>query len=138
MYNTRFVSTHIGDIYYPKRYLKKEGNRVDKQHSQCSPCPVELTVNMIGGKYKLVILYQLAIHEVRRFNELRRELPNITPRTLTRQLRELESDGLINRQVYSEIPPKVEYSLSETGKSLNSILLQIENWGLKHITNNPK
>ncbi|WP_412056158.1 winged helix-turn-helix transcriptional regulator [Bacillus inaquosorum] len=111
---------------------------MDKQHSQCSPCPVELTVNMIGGKYKLVILYQLAIHEVRRFNELRRELPNITPRTLTRQLRELESDGLINRQVYPQIPPKVEYSLSETGKSLNSILLQIENWGLKHITNNPK
>lgn len=111
---------------------------MDKQHSQCSPCPVEFTVNMIGGKYKLVILYQLATHEVRRFNELRRELPNITPRTLTRQLRELESDGLINRQVYPEIPPKVEYSLSETGKSLNSILLQIENWGLKHIVNNPK
>ncbi|MBG9930899.1 hypothetical protein ABD94_07900 [Bacillus aryabhattai] len=93
---------------------------------------------MVGGKYKLVILYQLATHEVRRFNELRRELPNITPRTLTRQLRELESDGLINRQVYPEIPPKVEYSLSETGKSLNSILLQIENWGLKHIVNKPK
>ncbi|MDN3233331.1 helix-turn-helix domain-containing protein [Priestia megaterium] len=135
MYNTKFVSTHIGDIYYPKRYLKKEGNRVDKQHSQC---PVEFTVNMVGGKYKLVILYQLAIHEVRRFNELRRELSTITPRTLTRQLRELESDGLINRQVYPEIPPKVEYSLSETGKSLYSILLQIENWGLNHISNNPK
>lgn len=138
MYNIQFVSTHIRDIYYPKRYFKKEGNRVDKQHSQCSPCPVEFTINMVGGKYKLVILYQLAIHEVRRFNELRRELSTITPRTLTRQLRELERDGLINRRVYSEIPPKVEYSLSETGKSLYSILLQIENWGLNHITNNPK
>ncbi|MDQ0256395.1 DNA-binding HxlR family transcriptional regulator [Evansella vedderi] len=108
---------------------------MDKQHSQC---PVEFTVNMVGGKYKLVILYQLAIHGVRRFNELRRELSNITPRTLTRQLRELESDGLINRQVYSEIPPKVEYSLSETGKSLYSLLLQFEKWGLNYMANNPK
>jgi DNA-binding HxlR family transcriptional regulator len=108
---------------------------VDKQHSQCSPCPVELTVNLIGGKYKLVILHHLSIHGVRRFNELRRQFPNITQRTLTRQLRELESDGLINRKVYSEIPPKVEYSLSETGKSLHSILLQIESWGLNYIAN---
>lgn len=108
---------------------------MNKQDSQC---PVEFTVNMVGGKYKLVILYQLAIHEVRRFNELRRELSTVTPRTLTRQLRELESDGLINRQVYPEIPPKVEYSLSETGKSLYSILLQIENWGLNHLADNLK
>jgi DNA-binding HxlR family transcriptional regulator len=93
---------------------------------------------MVGGKYKLVILHQLSIHGVRRFNELLRHFPKITQRTLTRQLRELESDGLINRQVYSEIPPKVEYSLSETGKSLHSILLQIENWGLNYIANNPK
>jgi DNA-binding HxlR family transcriptional regulator len=93
---------------------------------------------MVGGKYKLVILHKLSIHGVRRFNELRKDFPNITQRTLTRQLRELESDGLINRQVYSEIPPKVEYSLSETGKSLHSILLQIENWGLNYIANNPK
>jgi DNA-binding HxlR family transcriptional regulator len=110
---------------------------VNKKHSQSSICPVEFTVNMVGGKYKLNILYQLAIHDVMRFNELRRELSNITPRTLTRQLRELESDGLINRQVYPEIPPKVEYSISETGKSLSSILLQIEKWGLNHLANNP-
>ncbi|WP_052769862.1 helix-turn-helix domain-containing protein [Paenibacillus sp. IHB B 3415] len=75
---------------------------------------------MIGGKYKLLILHKLSLLGVRRFNELRKEFPNITQRTLTRQLRELENDGLINRQVYSEIPPKVEYSLSETGKSLHS------------------
>ncbi|WP_372661197.1 winged helix-turn-helix transcriptional regulator [Cohnella sp.] len=111
---------------------------MDKQHSQCSQCPVEFTVNMVGGKYKLLILHQLSIHKVMRFNELRRQFPDITQRTLTRQLRELESDGLINRQVYSEIPPKVEYSLSETGESLYPILLQIENWGLNYIANNPK
>lgn len=91
---------------------------------------------MVGGKYKLIILYQLATNEVKRFNELRRELSNITPRTLTRQLRELESDGLIIRNVYPEVPPKVEYSLSETGKSLHTILLQIENWGLSYMAEN--
>lgn len=80
-------------------------------------CPVEVTVKLIGGKWKLVILHQLATLGVKRFNELRRIFPDITQRTLTRQLRELEEDGLVNRKVYSEIPPKVEYSLSETGKA---------------------
>ncbi|USB35070.1 helix-turn-helix domain-containing protein [Paenibacillus sp. YPG26] len=88
---------------------------------------------MVGGKYKLVILHKLSMYGVMRFNELMREFPNITQRTLTRQLRELESDGLINRQVYSEVPPKVEYSLSETGKSLYPILLPIEQWGLDYM-----
>lgn len=111
---------------------------MDNQDSHCSQCPVEFTVNMIGGKYKLLILHKLSLLGVRRFNELRKEFPNITQRTLTRQLRELENDGLINRQVYSEIPPKVEYSLSETGKSLHSILYQIEEWGLNYMANNPK
>ncbi len=111
---------------------------MDKQNTPWIQCPVELTVNMVGGKYKLIILHKLATHGIRRFNELRREFPNITQRTLTRQLRELESDGLINRQVYPEIPPKVEYSLSETGKSLYPIFLQIEKWGLEYMENNPK
>jgi len=93
---------------------------------------------MVGGKYKLLILHKLSIGGVRRFNELRKEFPNITQRTLTRQLRELESDGLINRKIYSEIPPKVEYSLSETGKSLHAILHQMEKWGLNHLANIPK
>ncbi len=108
---------------------------MDKQHTQC---PVEFTVNLVGGKYKLAILHQLSIHGVRRFNELQRQLPNITQRTLTRQLRELESDGLLIRKVYSEIPPKVEYSLSETGKDLHAILCQIEDWGLNYMATNPK
>ncbi|WP_277755839.1 winged helix-turn-helix transcriptional regulator [Paenibacillus luteus] len=111
---------------------------MDTQDSNCSQCPVEYTVNMVGGKYKLLILHKLSIFGVRRFNELRKEFPNITQRTLTRQLRELESDGLVNRLVYSEIPPKVEYSLSDTGKSLHSILHHMEKWGLNHIENNPK
>lgn len=111
---------------------------MDKQDLDCSQCPVEYTVNMVGGKYKLLILHKLSTDGVKRFNELRKQFPNITQRTLTRQLRELESDGLIHRQVYSEIPPKVEYSLSETGKSLHSILYLMEKWGLNHMENNPK
>jgi len=108
------------------------------ENQQTAQCPVEVTVNLVGGKWKLVILYQLATHGVRRFNELRRQFPDITQRTLTRQLRELESDGLISRKVYSEIPPKVEYSLTETGKSLHPLLLQLQDWGLNYIANNPK
>ncbi|BBI36450.1 putative HTH-type transcriptional regulator YdeP [Cohnella abietis] len=95
-------------------------------------CPVELTVSLIGGKWKLLILYQLDNHGTKRFNELRRIFPDITQRTLTRQLRELESDGLVDRKIFTEIPPKVEYSLSETGRSLVPILLQLKDWGISY------
>lgn len=98
-------------------------------------CPVEVTVKLIGGKWKLVILYQLANHGTKRFNELRRIFPEVTQRMLTRQLRELEEDGLVNRKVYPEVPPKVEYSLSDTGKSLIPLLLQLRDWGLEYIDN---
>ena len=103
---------------------------MDNQQTQC---PVEMAVNLVGGKWKLVILYQLVTHGTRRFNELRRALPTITQRTLTRQLRELENDGLINRKVYAEIPPKVEYSLTDTGRSLHPVLLQLQDWGLSYM-----
>ncbi|MEW9699467.1 winged helix-turn-helix transcriptional regulator [Paenibacillus sp. SI8] len=96
-------------------------------------CPVEATVNLIGGKWKLVILYQLATHGIKRFNELRRVFPDITQRTLTRQLRELENDDLVHRKIYTEIPPKVEYSLTETGKSLIPLLMLLSNWGESYL-----
>lgn len=96
-------------------------------------CPVELAVKLIGGKWKLVILHQLATNGTKRFNELRKIFPDITQRTLTRQLRELEEDGLVNRKVYAEIPPKVEYALSETGESLIPLLLQLKEWSLSYI-----
>ncbi|QDH21941.1 winged helix-turn-helix transcriptional regulator [Saccharibacillus brassicae] len=99
----------------------------------CSSCPVEFTVNLIGGKWKLLVLYQLMTRETVRFNELQRLLGSVTHRTLTRQLRELEQDGLINRAVYPEVPPKVEYSLTSKGKSLTSILLHLQDWGLEHM-----
>ncbi|MEJ9148907.1 winged helix-turn-helix transcriptional regulator, partial [Bacillus thuringiensis] len=85
-------------------------------------CPVEAMVEVIGGKWKGVILYHL-LDGTKRFNELKRLKPNITQRMLTLQLRELEADGIIHREVYREVPPKVEYSLTELGESLRPVIL---------------
>ncbi len=103
----------------------------------CHVCPVEFAVNMIGGKWKILIVYHLLRNETVRFNELQRSLGSVTHRTLTRQLRELEADGLIQRRVYAEVPPKVEYSLTEKGHSLTAILLQLQNWGIQHMLDSP-
>ncbi|WP_214844480.1 helix-turn-helix domain-containing protein [Exiguobacterium sp. s150] len=91
-------------------------------------CPVETIVQKFSGKYKMLILHRLGTLGVKRFNEICRLFPQATPRTLTRQLRELEQDGLIIRTVYSEIPPRVEYRLSEEGESLYPILEQLARW----------
>jgi DNA-binding HxlR family transcriptional regulator len=91
-------------------------------------CMVEAATEVLGGKWKLVILRHL-LGGTRRFGELHRAIPGITPRMLTRQLRELESDGLIRRRVYAEVPPKVEYSVTEIGASLEEITDRLEAWG---------
>ncbi|MBP2243081.1 DNA-binding HxlR family transcriptional regulator [Cytobacillus eiseniae] len=94
---------------------------------------VEATLEVIGGKWKCVILCHLT-HGKKRTNELKRLMPNITQKMLTQQLRELEEDGVINRIVYNQIPPKVEYELSEYGQSLESILNLLCAWGETHLT----
>ncbi|MBM7607423.1 DNA-binding HxlR family transcriptional regulator [Lysinibacillus composti] len=93
---------------------------------------VEATLEVIGGKWKCVILCHLT-HGKKRTSELKRLMPNITQKMLTQQLRELEDDGVINRIVYNQVPPKVEYELSEYGKSLEGILNSLCNWGENHI-----
>ena len=93
---------------------------------------VEATLEVIGGKWKCVILCHLT-HGKKRTSELKRLMPNITQKMLTQQLRELEEDGIINRIIYQQIPPKVEYELSEYGQSLQSILDALCNWGERHI-----
>ena len=92
-------------------------------------CFFELTLQVIGGKWKPVILYHLAQSGVLRFNELRRGIPDVTERMLTRQLRELAADGLVLRTAYPQVPPRVEYSLTGQGASLIPILLELRRWG---------
>ncbi len=95
----------------------------------CSPgCSVEAAISLIDGKWKCVILFQL-LRGTLRFNEIRRRVPGVTQRMLTNQLRELEADGLILRQVYAQVPPKVEYSLSPVGRSMEPVLVALKGWG---------
>lgn len=91
-------------------------------------CPVESTLELIGGKWKGMILFHLLNGEMR-FGELQREMGNITQRMLTKQLRELEVVGLIHREIFPEIPPRVEYSLNEKGHTLRPVLLALKEWG---------
>ncbi|GHD60088.1 winged helix-turn-helix transcriptional regulator [Jeongeupia chitinilytica] len=95
-------------------------------------CPVEATLELIDGKWKGVLLFLLFEHDCIRFNAFQRILPWITQRMLTKQLRELEQDGLITRTVYPEVPPKVEYRLSEYGRTLEPVLLALRDWGAAH------
>lgn len=91
-------------------------------------CSVEVTLDVISGKWKGVILFHLLKGE-RRFNELRRLLPDVTQRMLTLQLRELEEDGIVQRKIFQEVPPHVEYSLTEFGRTLEPMLLLMRDWG---------
>ncbi|MCX5398818.1 helix-turn-helix domain-containing protein [Streptomyces sp. NBC_00102] len=91
-------------------------------------CAVEFAMEMLGGRWKLAVLKQL-VSGTHRFGELRHALQGVTPRMLTRQLRELEADGLVTRTVYAEVPPRVEYALTEVGQSLESITDELDKWG---------
>ncbi|CAM4370352.1 MAG: helix-turn-helix domain-containing protein [Paenibacillus macerans] len=99
-------------------------------------CPVEYTLDVIGGKWKGLLLYHL-INGPIRFNEFRRICPTITQRMLTLQLRELEQDGIVHREVYHQVPPKVEYSLTEFGQTLVPIILKMKEWGETYKSQKP-
>lgn len=95
-------------------------------------CAVEAALAVIGGKWKGTILYHLLVAESLRFNEIRRLLPDVSQRTLTAQLRALEAEGVLCRTVYPEIPPRVEYRLSDYGQSLRPALTALYQWGERH------
>ena len=95
-------------------------------------CPVDATLKMIGGKYKALILWHL-LDRTLRFGELHKLIPQATPKMLTQQLRELEQNGLIGRNVFPVVPPKVEYSLTKLGDSLRSILFAMYDWGAEYM-----
>jgi len=92
-------------------------------------CEKELTLAVIGGKWKLIILWHLGLEGTKRFSELKKLIPHITQKMLTNQLRELEEDQLVFRKVYPVVPPKVEYTLTEYGESLIPVLKMMYNWG---------
>jgi len=98
-------------------------------------CAVDYAFKRIGGKYKGMILWHLNSKAVLRYGELSRTVPNITTKMLTQTLRELEEDKLINRKMFHEVPPKVEYSLSETGRELIPFIEYLHNWGKKQMEN---
>lgn len=109
----------------------------ESMNTEClhQPCPVETTLNIMSGKWKGIILYRL-LGGKKRFSELQRMMPNVTHRTLTLQLRELESDGVVKRTVYAEVPPRVEYELTNLGISMTPIIKSLYDWGVQYQTMN--
>ncbi len=98
-------------------------------------CPAEITLNVISGRWKFLILWHL-FQGTKRFSELRRSVNGITQKMLTQQLREMERDGIVDRKVYPQVPPKVEYSLTTLGQSLKSVIDAMCEWGTKHKARN--
>jgi len=111
-----------------------EGSQAMNIDCNKNTCPVVATLTMIGGKYKAIILWHL-VNDTRRFGELQRLIPHTTQKMLTQQLRELEKDNLIIRTVYPVVPPKVEYSLSDFGKSITPVLEAMRDWGTEYMKN---
>lgn len=108
--------------------IEKESERESNQETPQYICGVAVSLEIIGGKWKGVILWHLC-HKTLRFSQLRRRLQGVTQKMLTQQLRELERDKLVNRKVYAEVPPRVEYSLTELGRTLEPTLRQLCEWG---------
>lgn len=95
-------------------------------------CPVSATLKVIGGKWKPLILYFISV-DVNRFGKLQRMMPDCSKRMMTSQLRELEHDGIIHREVFAEVPPKVIYTLTEKGESLRPIFSELSAWGIRYV-----
>lgn len=117
-----------------EKILSKTGTPVTAPSHEKTPifCPVHTALSLIGGKYKAVILWNL-LEGTLRFSELRKSVSGATPKMLTQQLRELEADGLITRKVYAVVPPRVDYSLTESGLSLRPVLEAMYTWGNEYL-----
>ena len=104
----------------------------NKKTPRLKNCPVTYCLGVIGGKWKPLLIFLIA-HGIDRFGHMRREVDGISKQMLTKQLRELESDGIIHRQVFAEVPPRVEYSMTELGRSLLPVIQQMRTWGEQHM-----
>ncbi|QNP48710.1 winged helix-turn-helix transcriptional regulator [Diaphorobacter aerolatus] len=103
-----------------------------KKLNSKSGCSVEVTLSVMGGTWKPIIIFKLMEGRRLRFMELSREIPSVTQRMLTLQLRELEADGIVERTVYAEVPPRVDYELTQLGRSLKPVLLAMREWGVAY------
>ncbi|MBS1661655.1 MAG: helix-turn-helix transcriptional regulator [Bacteroidetes bacterium] len=104
----------------------------EKKYVAAEDCPIAATIGVIGGKWKPIIIW-LLIQETRRFGELHRSIPGITIKVLSRHLKELEADGIIQRKQFPEVPPRVEYSLSAKGRSLTAIMESLAEWSRENV-----
>jgi len=110
---------------------KEKRIRFEEIFRNLKSCPVTITLHVIGGKWKPAILYLIDMG-IDRFGEMQRRLPGISKRMLTNHLRELEAEGIVHREVFAEVPPKVIYSLTEKGQTLEPTFVAMEEWGLKY------
>lgn len=99
---------------------------------ELTECPVITTLSVIGGKWKPAIIWEIQQHEIRRFGQLKKAISGITQKMLTKQLREMEADQIIERTIFAEVPPRVEYRLTDYGKTLTPILNEMAKWGISH------
>ncbi len=98
---------------------------------ECSTCPVEATLKVLGGKWKILIIFHLNGNS-RRFSELKRSITGITEKMLAQQLKELEADGVLSRKVYPQVPPRVEYTVTKYGRTLEPVIKSMCRWGMEH------
>ncbi len=115
-----------------KKNASRQENALESEIQSAVCCPVESVLNLIGGKYKALIVWNL-FGKTLRYSEIKRAVASATPKMLTQQLRELETDGIITRKVYPVVPPKVEYRLTPTGESLKPILEAMYSWGSDYL-----
>jgi DNA-binding HxlR family transcriptional regulator len=116
----------LSDLILSRKDVRKQ------RHEVYGNCPVEAALDIIGGKWKAILLFHI-LESTKRFNELGRLLPGLTQRMLTTQLRELEADGVIARTVYPQVPPKVEYSITPFGRTLEPLLRELALWAEAHV-----
>lgn len=121
------------NLYSQKSSTEQTGNDILVYREKEYTCGIDVTLAVVGGKWKASILWHLA-RETMRFSELQRQFAETTRKMLTQQLRELEADGLVHREVYPQVPPKVEYSLTSKGRSLTPVLDKMCDWGREYIS----
>lgn len=114
---------------------EKKSNKIEQTENIFENCPINYALGKIGGKWKPVILHRIKIG-INRFGALQRAIPQISKQMLTSQLRELEQDGFIERKIFAEIPPRVEYSISNNGETVFAVLDSLANWGIKQMRKN--